>query len=230
MSHLHIPDGLLPVWLWAGGLALALLLLVRASHVARGQSPQRIAYQGALGGLMLAAMALPLGPLETHLTLAGPVGVLLGGAGAFQVVFVVSAILALMGHGGLTVVGLNALILGVGAAVAGRAYRLASRGLTPAPALALSSVAGQMVAGALWFAVIWLGMGLGVGTLVPGAAPDGRHGLIAAIAAPLWVVGFVIEALVAYGLGRFLARVQPGLLPRVGRAPEVAGAPAERPA
>ncbi len=213
MSHLHLPDGLLPVWLWAGGLALALLLLARASHLARDHSPQRIAYQGALGALMLAAMAVPLGPIEYHLTLAGAVGVLLGGAGAFQVAFVVSAILALMGHGGLTVVGLNALILGAAATVAGRAYRLLHRGVTPATALALSTVAGQLVAAVLWVAVLWLGMRLRVGALVPGAEPDLRHGLFAALAAPLWLLGFVVEALVAFGLGRFLARVQPGLLP-----------------
>ena len=49
MSHLHVPDGLLPVPLWAGGLLVAFLILLRASHVSRGQSPQRIAYQSALG-------------------------------------------------------------------------------------------------------------------------------------------------------------------------------------
>ena len=230
MSHLHIPDGLLPVWLWAGGLGLSLLLLARASRIARDQSPQRIAYQGALGGLMLAAMTIPLGPLEFHLTLAGPVGVLLGGAGAFQVAFVVSAILALMGHGGLSVVGLNALILGAGAAVACRAYRLVSRWLAPAPSLALGTLAGQAVSGASWFAVVWLGMRLGVGSLLPGAAPGARHGAIAALVLPLWIAAFVVEALVAYGLGRFLARVQPGLLPHAVAAPEAAGTAAGRPA
>jgi len=230
MAHLHIPDGLLPVWLWAGGLGLALLLVARASHVARSHSPQRIAYQGAMGGLMLAAMAVPLGPIEYHLTLAGPVGVLLGGAGAFQVAFVVSAILALMGHGGLTVVGLNALILGAAAMVASRAFDVMARWMRPAPSLALSAVAGHLVAGALWLAVVWLGMRLGVGSLVPGASPDARHALVAVLAAPLWLLGIAVEALVAYGLGRFLARVQPGLLPRSLDAEVEAGAPEGRPA
>ncbi len=224
MSHLHIPDGLLPVWLWAGGLALALLLLARGSRAARGQTPQRIAYQGALGGLMLAAMAIPLGPFEYHLTLAGPVGVLLGGAGAFQVAFVVSAILALMGHGGLTVVGLNALVLGAGATVAYRAYRLVAGRLRPAPALALGTVAGQAVAGVLWLAVVWLGMRLGVGSA--GAAPDARLGVFAVVSVPLWLLGIVAESVVAFGLGRFLARVQPGLLPRRPESQPTMGASA----
>lgn len=214
MSHLHIPDGLLPVWLWAGGLALALLLLARGSRAARGQTPQRIAYQGALGGLMLAAMAIPLGPFEYHLTLAGPVGVLLGGAGAFQVAFVVSAILALMGHGGLTVVGLNALVLGAGATVAYRVYRVLAGRPSPAAALALGTIAGQAVAGALWLGVVWLGMRVGTGSAPAGAAPDARLGVFAIVSLPLWALGIVAESLVAYGLGRFLARVQPGLLPQ----------------
>ncbi len=234
MSHLHIPDGLLPVWLWACALALALLLLARASRIARGHSPQRIAYQGALGGLMLVAMAIPLGPFEYHLTLAGPMGVLLGGAGAFQVAFVVSAILALMGHGGLTVVGLNALVLGAGATVACHAYRLAARRLSPAPALALGTVAGQAVAGALWLVVIWLGMRIGTWSAPAGAAPDARLGVFVGVAVPLWLLGIVAESLVAFGLGRFLARVQPGLLPPSPQARAAADAPAgpaaERPA
>ena len=226
MSHLHIPDGLMPVWLWAGGLALALLLLARASRLARGGSPQRIAYQGALGGLMLAAMAIPLGPFEYHLTLAGPVGVLLGGAGAFQVAFVVSAILALMGHGGLTVVGLNALVLGAGATVACRAYRVAARRLSPASALALGTAVGQAVAGALWLVVAGLGMRLATGPASPGAAPDARLGVFAGVALPLWLLGIVAESLVAFGLGRFLGRVQPNLLPRSPEPGVAAGAAA----
>jgi len=224
MSHLHIPDGLLPVWLWAAGLALSLLLLVRASRIARGGSPQRIAYQGALGGLMLAAMAIPLGPFEYHLTLAGPLGVLLGGAGAFQVAFVVSAILALMGHGGLTVVGLNALVLGSGATVANRAYGAVARRFRPAPALAFGTAAGQAVAGALWLIVVWLGMRLTPGADLSLGTPDARLGLFAAIVLPLWLVGIVAESLVAFGLGRFLARVRPGLLPQSPPGPAPAAA------
>ncbi|MEK7824467.1 MAG: energy-coupling factor ABC transporter permease [Candidatus Eisenbacteria bacterium] len=221
MSHLHIPDGLLPVWVWGAGLLLALLLLVRGSRRARDHSPQRIAYQGALGGLMLAAMAIPLGPLEYHLTLAGPMGVLLGGGGAFQVAFVVSAILALMGHGGLTVVGLNALVLGSGAAVANRVYGAVAHRLRPAPALALGTAAGQAVAGSLWLAMVGFGM-----RLDPGAAPhagggDGRLGVFLGLALPLWIVGIAVESVIAFGLGRFLARVQPGLLPH---APPAAAA------
>ena len=84
---------------------------------------------------MLAVMSIPipLFAMEYCLTLGGPVGVLLGPAAAFQTVFVVSVILALLGQGGLTVVGLNALVLGAGAALARPVY-LALRRRASAPA------------------------------------------------------------------------------------------------
>ena len=241
MSHLHVPDGLLPVRLWAGGLLLALLVLARATHVLRGQSPQRIAYQGALGGLLLAAMAIPLGPLDLHVTAIGPVGVLLGAAGAFQVVFVVSVILALMGHGGLTVIGLNALILGAGAAVAALAYRPLVRRFSPPWSLAMGAALGQVVTGAMWLLVVGLGMRLASATPVATHAVHtaaragtyaGRGGaphfeLFALFSLPWWIAGLVLESTIAFGLGRFLSRVQPGLLPGSASAvAEPAGGPA----
>jgi len=246
VSHLHVPDGLLPVPLWAGGLVLALLVLARATHVSRGQSPQRIAYQGALGGLLLAAMAIPLGPLDLHVTAIGPVGVLLGAAGAFQVVFVVSVILALMGHGGLTVIGLNALILGAGAAVAALAYRPLARRFSPPWSLATGAALGQVVTGAMWLLVVGLGMRLGassasdathaVHTATHAGAHAGAHAglggaprfeLFALFSLPWWIAGLVLESTIAFGLGRFLARVQPGLLPGSDAvAAEPAGGPA----
>ena len=220
MSHLHIPDGLLSPWWWVSGLALALILLVRASRLAREASPQRIAYQGALGALMLAAMSIPLGPFEYHLTLAGPMGVLLGGAGSFQVAFIVSLILAFMGHGGLTVVALNALLLGTAAAIARRAFAALRPRLRADRALALATAAGQAVAGLLWLMLVTAALRSPV--VVTGAAASERTQLtpIVALGIPLWLIGIAAEGLVAYGIGRFLNRVHPALLaPEAGMAP-----------
>ena len=223
MSHLHIPDGVLPPVLWLGGLIIALLLLLvsgrgtgnQGAH-ARGGAPLEIAYRGALGGVVLAAMALelPLGPIEYHLSLVGPVGVLIGPAAAFQLVFVVSAILALAGHGGFTVVGLNALVLGSGAALARPLYRRLVRSMHPARAMALSTAASQGLSGLLWLAV----MVIALRALAPsGAAARSagmpRMALLTAFALPLWIFGIVVESAVAFGLARFLARVRPDLLP-----------------
>jgi cobalt/nickel transport system permease protein len=204
----------LPPWLWVPGLALALVLLAVTARLGRRARPQQVAYQGALGALALAAMAvqIPLGLFDYHLTLVGPVGVLLGPAAAFQVVFVVSAILSFIGHGGLTVVGLNALVLGAGAALARPVYRRAVRGRSAPVAMALATAAGQALSGLLWLVMV------GVAIRSPAwdahqKAEGGRIALLSGIAIPLWVVGVAIETAVGYGIARFLTRVRPDLLP-----------------
>jgi cobalt/nickel transport system permease protein len=215
MTHLHIPDGVLPPALWAPGLVLALALLLVAVRRTQRDASRRLAYQGALGGLMLAVMSIPipLFALEYCLTLAGPVGVLLGPAAGFQVGFVVCVILALLGQGGLTVVGLNALVLGAAIAVARPVYvRLA--GARGAPlALAVATGAAQAVAGACWFALLALALRLGPG--VPLAFGHGatRAGVFAGITAVMWLIAIAGESAVAFGIGRFVARVRPDLLP-----------------
>lgn len=233
MSHLHIPDGVLPPPLWIGGFALALLLLVASSAAGRRGAPSRAGVQGALGALMLAVMSIPipLFALEYCLTLAGPVGVLLGPAAAFQTVFVVSVILALLGQGGITVVGLNALVLGAGAAAARPLYRQFARRLAPPAALAGATALGQLASGALWFAVLGAAFGADPSRPIPAGGHDGHvHGarltLFAGITFVLWAVAVLVEAGIAFGVGRFLARVRPDLLPpAAGRGAASAGAP-----
>lgn len=214
MSHLHIPDGVLPLHLWLPGLALAVALLFFTTWLARHQARSRVAYQGAIGALMLAAMAieLPLGPIDYHLSLVGPVGALLGAAAGFQVVFIVSAMLALIGHGGITVVGLNALVLGAGAAVARPLASQFARRFGAATSLAIATAAAQALSGGLWLAVIALEMRDSPRGRMLGEG-QGRVVLLAGLALPLWIAGILVETLVAYGLGRFIARVRPDLLP-----------------
>jgi cobalt/nickel transport system permease protein len=226
--HLHIPDGVLPPWVWAPALVASLLLLVVSARTRAGGSRQHVAYQGALGALTLAAMAieLPLGPLEYHLTLIGPIGVLLGPPAAFEVLFVVNAILAMLGHGGFTVVGLNALVLGAGAALARPAYAAFARRFSPGTSLALATSVAQAASGALWLAAIGYALH-GAATTAGQPAAASRLGLVAGLAFPMWLVGIAVESVVAVGIGRFLARVRPDLLP--GSRMPSAGATGPRP-
>src|SRR5262245_38193782 len=161
--------------------------------------------------MMLAAMSVPLGPLDYHLALAGPVGVLLGPGAAFQVVFVVTAILAFLGHGGFTAIGLNTLLLAASATAAHLAFAVTARRLRTPWALAIATAVGQASSGLLWFAVVGLAL-----RATPDAAPStaqGRLGVATALVIALWIVGVLVESVVAWGIGRFLARVRPGLLP-----------------
>lgn len=217
MSHLHIPDGVLPPWLWASGVLLALLLLALSARAGGAPRGAEIAFRGALGGIVLLAMAIeiPLGPIEYHLSLVGPAGVLLGPAGAFQVMFVVCAILAFAGHGGFTVVGLNALVLGAGAALARPLYRVLALRCSPALSMALATTGSQAVSGLAWIAVVGVAL-----RAEPAANHGSRLAVMSAFALPLWAIGIAIETAVAYGLARFLARVRPDLLPAPRRGSE----------
>jgi ABC-type Co2+ transport system permease subunit len=120
---------------------------------------------------------------------------------------VVSAILAFAGHGGFTVVGLNALVLGSGAALAGPLFRLLAARWRPAMALAATTAVSQGLSGLLWMLVV------GVALRTDSSAHRNVHlGAMSAFALPVWFAGLLIESIVAYGLGGFLARVRPDLL------------------
>lgn len=223
MSHLHIPDGVLPPIVWIVGAVLAALGLAWAAWSTRHEGAQAIAYRSALGGIMLAVMAIPV-PVTAFdycMTLAGPVGVLLGGAGAFQVGFAVTLILALMGQGGFTAIGLNTLVLGLGAAAARPLYLRAVRAMSPGAAMALATATSQLLSSALWIALLALSVRL-VPQLageheVRHALPWLRGGAVAVIVVPLLAVAVCIEAMLGYGVAGFLSRVRPDLLP--GAAP-----------
>jgi hypothetical protein len=135
-------------------------------------------------------------------------------AGALPVVFVVGD-LAFLGHGGLTVVGLNTLVLAAAATTASVAYR-AFAALGPKWAMALGTAAGQLVAGLLWAAIMTLTLRAPLG----GAAPaPSRVELLGAVVIALWMLGTLIESVVAFGVGRFLVKVHPALLPTPASTP-----------
>jgi len=114
MSHLHIPDGVLPIWLWLSGLLAMIILLAFALALARRKNLRRkLPLLGFTVALMLIGMSLEIVPIAYHLNLSVLVGILLGPAMAFMASFLVNFMLGLVGHGGLTVVGLNTLILGL---------------------------------------------------------------------------------------------------------------------
>ncbi len=112
MSHIHIPDGVLPWWLWFSGWLLALGLLAVASRMAtRSESRRAVPLIGAVSALVLVSMGSEIVPLAYHINLTVIAGVLLGPwLGAISA-FIVVLILALLGHGGITVAGLNTLVI-----------------------------------------------------------------------------------------------------------------------
>lgn len=236
MTHLHLPDGAMPWWLWAPGLLVAAIVLLVVSRRHRADGADRLALLATMSAFMLAAMALPLGPLGYHLSLAPVVGMLLGAGPAFVAAAVVNVILALFGHGGITVIGLNMLILGTAAALGRRAYVWLSGRQRPFWAAATAAVIAHAGALVVFLAIVGLaGLAPNPGameSMTHDAGAAGGHsralqeaglrfGRFALLSLPFWIVGSVTEALVAGGIIGFLQRVKPTLIPdRRGRAGE----------
>jgi cobalt/nickel transport system permease protein len=112
MTHIHIPDGVLPLWLWLGGWLLTLGVLWLAGRAGSdAQSRRRVPLLAVVSAVMLVAMSSEIVPLAYHLNLTVIAGTLLGTALSPIAAFIVCVILALLGHGGITVIGLNTLLI-----------------------------------------------------------------------------------------------------------------------
>lgn len=201
----HLVDGIVaaPVVLGAtalavGGVALGLKKL----------DTDDLPKAALLGSAFFVAslVHVPIGPASAHLVLNGLLGLLLGWR-AFPVILVGLALQAMLfGYGGLTVLGLNSLIMaGPAIAVHYLVCPWLRRGLSFA-------VAGA-VAGAGGVALTALGVALALGL-------SGREFLPAAGAvlfAHLPVMA--VEAVVAGAVLHLLGTVRPDLIPRPATVP-----------
>lgn len=112
MSHIHIPDGVLPWWLWlTGWLVTAALLGLASRQATRAGSRRAVPIIGAVSALVLVSMSSEIVPIAYHVNLTVIAGVLLGPWLGMISAFIVVLVLALLGHGGITVVGLNTLVI-----------------------------------------------------------------------------------------------------------------------
>lgn len=113
MSHLHIPDGVLPGWLvLAGWVFTALILAFSIYRVRNTELKRKIPLIGIISALMIVCMTIPIIPVAYHINLSVVAGIILGPAVAFISIFIVDLIIAMFGHGGITVVGLNTVVVG----------------------------------------------------------------------------------------------------------------------
>lgn len=113
MSHLHIPDGILPGWLIiAGWLLTAVILAFSIYRTRHTELKRKIPLIGIISALMIVCMTIPIVPIAYHINLSVIAGIILGPAVAFISIFIVDFIIAMFGHGGITVVGLNTVVVG----------------------------------------------------------------------------------------------------------------------
>ena len=118
MSHLHIPDGILPGWLvMAGWVLTAIILAFSLYRVKHTEIKRKIPLIGIISALMIVCMTIPIVPIAYHINLSVIAGIILGPAVAFISIFIVDLIVAMFGHGGITVVGLNTVVVGAEALI-----------------------------------------------------------------------------------------------------------------
>src|SRR3990172_4879325 len=118
MSHIHIPDGVLPIWLVViGWIATAVILYLCIRRVRNVQLGRKIPLIGIVSAIMIVGMTLEIVPIAYHINMSVIAGIVLGPTLGFISVFIVDLMIAMFGHGGFTVVGLNTLVVGTEAAV-----------------------------------------------------------------------------------------------------------------
>lgn len=117
MSHIHIPDGILPLWLCIGAyLIIFIYLIIFGFYFKKFKLNKKIPLVATLSALMLVTMSLEL-PIGYHVNLAALSGILLGPWLAILSIFIVNIILAFLGHGGVTVIALNTIVVSIEAIV-----------------------------------------------------------------------------------------------------------------
>ena len=225
MTHMHIPDGILPVWLWVSGLLVMTAVLAFCLYRLRGMDRKRkIPLLGVLSAVMLVVMSLELLPIAYHLNLSVAAGILLGPSLGFVAAFIVNLMLALMGHGGVTVMGLNTLLLGAEAMLGHTLFYLFRRWMTTFWSAALATALALFVVTACLIGVVaasrvdtdlFARHSEGSGGLHAGAALPSQVSTFAVLVLSLGLIGWTIEAVVTGAVIRFLSQVKPDLLAHI---------------
>ncbi len=128
---MHLPDGVLPDAVCAGGYATAAALTWYALRRINQQPDPQAAIPRA--SLLSAAffvaswVHIPIPPASVHLVLNGLLGALLGPYAMLAILVGLFFQAVMFGHGGLTTLGVNATIMGVPALLAAGIFRLRLR-------------------------------------------------------------------------------------------------------
>lgn len=118
MSHIHFPDGILPLWLWVAGFVIVFLYLVAFGYyIKKSSNLNKLPLIGVFAALMLIAMTIHIIPIGYHINLAVLTGIIIGPIFAPLAIFIVNILLAFLGHGGVTTIGLNTIVISIEAIV-----------------------------------------------------------------------------------------------------------------
>ena len=205
---MHLPDGLVPVGMAMAGYAgSGALLALSLNRIARLPDPGAAMPRAAMLTAVLFAVgsiAIPVPPTTVHPMLAGLMGVLLGWFAVPAILVALFLQAVLFGHGGLTTLGLNGLILAPTALIAWATWRaLAPR--APVLAAVIAGSGGVLLSLAVFVGLVLLGLPADVDRGAEWAA------LVVFVTAHLPLV--VAEGMLVVVVLRTLTRIEPGLLP-----------------
>ncbi len=221
MSHLHIPDGVIdPIWLILGYILTGLVIFICINNIRKRNEEGKMALLGVMGAVMLLTMSIPLGFIPFHINLTAFSGIILGPNFGFLAVFIVNLILAFLGHGGITVVGLNTLIVGSEALFGWLFYNFLKRFLKRRTSAGVSALIAVIISGFLMICVV------SITNLEPEIVfhLHGAHTLsdtvhnhsipiykLAVIIAPIILLGGAIEALATSFIVSYVRKVKPDI-------------------
>ena len=236
MSHIHFPDGVLPVWLWASGFIVVILIwAILLRSMKKEDLTRRLPLLGMMAAVMVLGASFEIVPIAYHVNLTVISGILLGPSLIFLATFVVNVILALFGHGGITVIGLNTLTLSIEGILGYYLFHLfwkVFKRLTPA--IFLATFIALLFSTFAMIAVVSLGTShyedlihqeRGKGIIGfefgkekedhhPGEAAEERVNLrrFVAIVLPLGLIGWILEGMITSLICRYIYRLRPDLL------------------
>jgi cobalt/nickel transport system permease protein len=235
MSHIHFPDGVLPFWLWVSGFIVSILvgvILFQSSQ--KKDLARRLPLLGMMAAAMILGASVEIVPIAYHINLTVISGILLGPSLIFLAAFVVNVILALFGHGGITVIGLNTLTLSIEGILGYFLFRLLwrlFRRLTPA--IFIATFLALFCSTLLMIGVVSLGTSHyeelihqeGKGIIEfhlskekvdehQGGVSEGKANLkrFIAIVLPLGFIGWILEGVITTLIARYIHRLRPDLL------------------
>jgi cobalt/nickel transport system permease protein len=226
MTHMHIPDGILPVWLWVSGfLIMAAVLTVCLYRLRNMDRKKKIPLLGVLSAVMLVAMSLEILPIGYHLNLSVVAGILLGPSLGFIAAFIVNSMLALLGHGGITVMGLNTLLLGAEAMLGHTLFYLFTKRLSIYWRATTATLLALFLVSVFLIGIVGISHADSDRFLHHHDREEIGHNH-AAVRSPalstfaimilsLGLVGWIIEAAITGAVIRFISQVKPDLLAHV---------------
>jgi cobalt/nickel transport system permease protein len=235
MSHIHLPDGILPVWLWISGFVVSILVgAILFRLIKKEDLTRRFPLLGMMAAAMVLGAAIEIVPIAYHVNLTVISGILLGPSLIFIATFVVNVILALFGHGGITVIGLNTLTLSIEGVLGYFLFRLLwkiLKRLTPATFLATFialffstfAMIGVVSLGTSHYEELIHHEGKGMFEFHLLKEKDDHHGeevkesevnlkRFMTIVLPLGFVGWILEGVITVLIARYIHRLRPDLL------------------